>query len=106
MVSFFTGIQAWCFDAYDSVHFDAYYRIDSTHQLSSSDVLRDDTKWNRIKDPENFNLGHNDFNVWLLLRLKNEKAGKNYLLTIENAHLDTLVLYKYGKSTTKIVSTG
>ena len=40
------------------------------------------------------------------MRLKNEKAGKNYLLTIENAHLDTLVLYKYGKSTTKIVSTG
>ncbi|MBC7487680.1 MAG: sensor histidine kinase [Cytophagaceae bacterium] len=99
-------MQGWCFDAYDSVRFDAYYCIDSTHQLSSSDVLKDDVKWNLIKDPENFNLGHNDFNVWLLLRLKNEKADKNYMLTIENAHLDTLVLYKYGKSTTKIVSTG
>ncbi|MDB5256001.1 MAG: multi-sensor signal transduction multi-kinase [Chitinophagaceae bacterium] len=103
---FFITTRAWCFDAYDAIHFEVYYRIDSTHQLSQADVLKDDAKWMLIKDPKNFNLGHNDYNVWLLLRLKNKKIGKDYLLTIENAHLDTLVLYKYGKSHTQVVSTG
>lgn len=103
---FLVPIQAYCYTAYEQVIFDVYYRIDSTHQLSQSDVLKDDAKWQLIKDPENFNLGHNDFNVWLLLRLKNKKAGKDYMMTIENAHLDTLLLYKYHNGLVQTISTG
>ena len=99
-------LQGWCFTDYEPVLFELYYRIDSTHQLTKSDVLKDDAKWSLIGDPKNFNLGHNDYNVWLILRLKNKKEGKNYMLTIENAHLDTLVLYRYCGHDIQTVSTG
>jgi signal transduction histidine kinase len=76
-----------------------YCLLDSTHQMSPSDVLRDSEKWELVDDPANFNLGYNNCNVWLKLRLKNKKIGKDYILTIDNAHLDTLVLYKYKDDT-------
>src|SRR6478609_9331449 len=88
---FFVSTQAWCFDVYDAIPFEVYYRLDSTHQLSPSTVLKGNNKWSLMKDPANFNLGYNSGNLWMILRLKNKKAGKDYMLTIDNPHLDTLV---------------
>ena len=98
--------QGWCYSAYDPVPFKLYYRLDSAHQLSPSAVLKDQVKLKLVEDPVNFNLGYNTCNVWMLLRLENRKVGKDYMLTIDNAHLDTLVFYKYKNGVAQVVFTG
>lgn len=103
---FFVTTESWCFDDYTPVDFDLYYRLDSTHQLQASDVLKDPSKWTLVKDPANFNLGYNNCNAWMLLRLKSKKADKDYMLTIDNAHLDTLVFYKYKNNIAETIQTG
>ncbi|MDB5274289.1 MAG: multi-sensor signal transduction multi-kinase [Chitinophagaceae bacterium] len=98
--------QAWSYDAYPTIPFEATYCIDSTHLLSKEDILNRNQQWTRIKDPENFNLGHNDFAVWLQIKLLAKRTNRDDILSIENAHLDTLILYKYVKGGVAEISTG
>ncbi len=103
---FLATTPGWCFETYVPVDFEIFYRLDATHQLTASEVLKDHSKWKPVENTVDFNLGYTNDNAWMLLRLKNKKGGKDYMLTIDNPHLDTLVLYRYKNGAVQAISTG
>lgn len=81
--------------------------LDTTNTLTPEMVLNGQHKFDVVLKPNNINFGHTDKTAWLLVKIDTPVKGVDYIMTLENAHLDTVSMYVYAKGDLcSIINTG
>jgi len=92
----------------ERVDFTVHCFLDSLNTLSSEQLLTQHlSDFTLVKKPHDINFGHRDVTAWLMVKLNVPKKGSNYIMTLENAHLDSISFYRFfNKGQVDVLHTG
>lgn len=96
LLNLFLAFHAHAFKRGEKVDFTVSYYLDTLNVLTLDQLLHQQhANFKTVAEPNNINFGHRDVTAWIKVRLNEPRQRANYILTVDNAHLDSISFYTF-----------
>ena len=91
-------VEAHAFKQEKHVSYSVSYFLDTANVYSLEDVLvNKKIVFSPVSKPADINFGYSNTAVWLKVKLNEPTKGLDYVMSIENAHIDSICFYSFYK---------
>ncbi len=108
LLNFSLTFDLYAFKHQEKVDFTVSYYLDTLNVLGVGQLLDEHgARFKVATEPNNINFGYRDVTAWLKITLNSPSKHTNYILNINNAHLDSISFYTfYAQHPVRVMYTG